>query len=241
MASEPLVLIERHEVADGRVRGELVLNRPERRNALIGPLVDELHAGLDELSADGSVGAILVRGAGGFFCAGMDLKARRADPPPPWVAGFPDAWADFHAAMFACSKLTIAVLQGAAIAGGTGLAFSCDVLIAADDVRFHVAEVGLGMVAPMNVVWLEYKYGVAKAIEFVVGGQPYDGPALVAAGVALSSFPAERTLDEARAYADAVATNDLAAMAASKSMIRSLSEVGDFRERLRAAQQHARG
>ena len=82
---------------------------------------------------------------------------------------------------------------------------------------------------------------IVQAIEFVVGGQPYDGPALVAAGVALKSVPAERALDEARAYADAVAKNDLAAMAGSKSMIRSLSEVGDFRERLRAAQRHGRG
>jgi enoyl-CoA hydratase/carnithine racemase len=240
MPDEQLVLVERHEVEDGRTRGELVLNRPERRNALIGPLVDQLHAGLDELSADDAVRAILVRGAGGFFCAGMDLRARREDPPPDWVAGFQDTWADFHAAMFECPKLTIGVLEGAAIAGGTGLALSCDVLIAADDVRFHVAEVGLGMLAPMNAVWLEYKYGVAKAIEFVVGGQPYDGPALVAAGLALTSVPGDRVLDEARGYADAVSGNDVAAMAGSKSMIRSLSDVGDFRERLRVAQQHGR-
>ncbi|MHB8576308.1 MAG: enoyl-CoA hydratase/isomerase family protein, partial [Dehalococcoidia bacterium] len=85
------VLIER----DG-ARGELVLNRPERRNALIGPMVTELRAGLAALVADTEVKAILIRGAGGSFCAGLDLDAFGASPPPAWRANFSEAWASLH-------------------------------------------------------------------------------------------------------------------------------------------------
>ena len=125
MAGDALVRVEREGA-----RGELVLNRPQRRNALIRPLVEELHAGLDELVADDAVNAILIRGEGGTLCAGLDLKARKDEPE--LMAGFGPTWAAYHAAVYDCPKPIIGALEGAAIAGGSGLALSCDFLIATE-------------------------------------------------------------------------------------------------------------
>ena len=125
MAGDVLVRVERQGA-----RGELVLNRPQRRNALIRPLVEELHAGLDELVADEAVNAILIRGEGGTLCAGLDLKARKEEPE--LLANFGPTWASYHAAVYDCPKPIIGALEGAAIAGGSGLALSCDFLIATE-------------------------------------------------------------------------------------------------------------
>jgi enoyl-CoA hydratase/carnithine racemase len=231
MNAEPLVLVER-EVQ----RGELVLNRPARRNALIGPVVEALRAGLAELVADEGIHVILIRGAGGAFCAGLDLDAFAEDPPPPWRAGYSALWADLHADIYACPKPVVGALEGPAIAAGSALALACDVLIAGDGCRFQVAEARMGMAAPVNTVWLMLKYGMARALEFGVGAQPYNGPALVQRGLALKSVPDADVLAEARAYADLLAANKPAGMAGVKNNIRLLSGVADFRELIASVQ-----
>ncbi len=235
MHETPLVLVERYGA-----RGELVLNRPEKRNALTGPLVEQLIAGLAELVSDPSVHVILIRGAGGTFCAGRDRDAFAAEPPQPWVATFSRRTAELHTSLYHCPKVTVGVLEQAAIAAGSALALACDVLIAGDAARFHVAEVGMGMPAAINIVWLELKYGVARAIEFAACGQPYTGSELAARGLALRSVPDARVLVEARTYADDLTRNGPAAVATAKQMIRALGGEADFGARVERAQRMAR-
>jgi enoyl-CoA hydratase/carnithine racemase len=230
MADDALVRVEREGA-----RGELVLNRPQRRNALIRPLVEELHAGLDQLTADDGVNAILMRGEGGTLCAGLDLKARRDEPE--LMADFGPTWASYHTAVYACPKPIIGALEGAAIAGGSGLALSCDFLVAGEGARLHVSEVKMGMQAPINLVWLQLKFGYAAAMELVVGGQPFSGGELVARGIAVKAVPDGEVVAEARAYADALAENDPAAMAGVKAALRKLTGIDDFQAHITAVQQ----
>ena len=82
MTSEAPILVEQH----GR-RLELVLNRPDRKNSLIGPLVEALRDAVLDAAEDDSVGCILLRGAGGVFCSGLDLKAFGQDPEPDMGIG----------------------------------------------------------------------------------------------------------------------------------------------------------
>lgn len=235
MSDAPVVLIERHEAV-----GELVLNRPHRRNAITGPLVDALHAGLDELVADADVRVILIRGAEGTFCAGNDLKEFRAEPRPAWLADHGQRWADFHAALFGCPKPIVGALEGHAIAAGSALALACDFLIAGEEAQLHVAEVALGLgPAPVNSVWLEWKYGAGRAQEFVVGGLPYTGRALANRGMALRAVPDDRVVEEARMLAARLADNSGESMARAKALVRRLSGVPDaeaFRRRIEEAQ-----
>lgn len=232
MSDEPLVLVERYGP-----RGELVLNRPEKRNALSGPLVEQLIAGLAQLVADDSVRVILLRGAGGTFCAGRDRDAFAAKPPPAWLAQFGSLVTQMHGALYDCPKVTVGALERAAIAAGSALALACDLLITGDGARFHVAEVGMGLAAPLNVVWLQLKHGAARTLEFAAGGQPYLGAELVACGIALKSVPDDRVLDEARAYCDRLAGNDPLAVATVKRTIRLLAGDVDFPARVRLAQE----
>eukprot|EP01047_Picozoa_sp_COSAG01_P053326 COSAG01_NODE_5703_length_4087_cov_14.995737_3_plen_263_part_00 len=213
--------------------GELVLNRPHRKNALSPSLVALLAEGLETLIHDESVRAILIRGNGPppssdqpgaqWLCSGVDLKEqRRLRATTGSDGGQAEAWARFHAAMYACPKMTVGVLEGGAIAGGTGLAFACDVLIAGEHARFHVAEVNFGMAAPFNVVWCQLKHGSALALEMIAGGQPYSGQQLVQKGVAVRCVADADVLAAARDYAAKIAANDGGAMAMVKDMIKAV-------------------
>ena len=234
MSDAPIVLIERLERT-----GELILNRPHRRNAMTGPLVDALLTGLEELIADDEIRVILIRGAEGTFCAGNDLKEFRAEPRPAWLADHGDRWANFHAALFGCPKPIVGALEGHAIAAGSALALACDFLIAGEEAQLHVAEVALGLgPAPVNSVWLEWRFGAGRAQEFVAGGLPYTGRALANRGLALRAVPDEHVVDEARALAERLAENDGTSMARAKALVRRLSGVPDaeaFRSRIELA------
>ena len=84
---------------------ELVLNRPERRNAIDGLLADALLAQLSALNADDTLRAIVLRGAGGALCSGLDLKAFNAEPPPEWLPRFAPTWHAVHLALLQCPQV----------------------------------------------------------------------------------------------------------------------------------------
>ena len=220
---------------DGR-RGELVLNRPERKNSLIGPLVEELLAGLRQLEAEPEIGSILIRGAEGGFCAGLDLKEFRAEPPPPWREEFSACWCAFHAACFDCSKPIVGALEGFAIAGGSGLALACDLLIVGDGAFLEVAEARLGMGAPMNVAWLRIKVGLTRTYEMVMAAERYYGADLVRMGLAMESVPDAEVLAKARALADRLAGFPPEGHAATKRMVARLAPFEDAHAYFEAAQ-----
>ncbi len=174
-----LVLVELEEGI-----GELVLNRPARRNSLIGPMVNELAEGLRSLSSNADCNVIIIRGNEGYFCAGLDLKAFAEDPPPAWRAHFNSDWLNFHNDIFNCPKPVLGALEGFAIAGGSALAFACDFLVVGKNSFLHVAEVEKGLKAPINTAWLSIRFSYACALKILVQGQRYYGDELVDLGIA---------------------------------------------------------
>ena len=210
----------------GNEVGELVLNRPNRKNSLTPEVAKQLLAGLRTLEADDAVKAIVLRGSGAFFCAGLDLKEMaKHRKETNSDGGFGEAWRVFHKAMYICSKPTICCLEGGAIAGGTGLALSADYIITDESAFFHVAEVNFGMAAPWNVIWLTLKFGAAAAMWLAVGGQRLDGTELERRGIALRAVDGN-ALEESRALAGLLAKNDGKAMRLNKEMIQSV-QLGD--------------
>jgi len=164
--------------------GELILNRPRQRNALIGPLVLELQRGLDMLVEDDSVKAIVLRGAEGYFCAGLDLRAFAQDPAPDWRHEFQANWAQLHKTFFLANKPVIGALEGFAIAGGSALALACDFLVIGEQAFFHIAEVERGMMAPINIVWLRIRHSYGLALKMALLGQRHYGESLYRLGIA---------------------------------------------------------
>jgi methylglutaconyl-CoA hydratase len=125
----------------------IVLNRPERSNAIDQRMLDALAQQFAERAADERTRIVVLSGAGKHFCSGADLVARASEPEPSTAQ---TSIVDMLAALDRLPKPTIAVVHGAAIGGGAALAACCDVVLAADDAFFSIPEVRVGM-PPLGV------------------------------------------------------------------------------------------
>lgn len=160
----PSLLIER----DGRVL-HLTINRPEKRNALNLELCRALADALDAADADPGIGAILLSANGKAFCSGMDLsEVLTADQ---------EAVSDFHERLFSIghrlSTPVVAAVQGAAIAGGTGLVAACHVAVAADDAVFGLTEIRIGLWPFVILRAMVRAMGERRAMELCLTGRTF--------------------------------------------------------------------
>ena len=152
----------------------VTLNRPSVRNAMSLRMVDELLDVLARAEAAGAVRAIVLRGAGGHFCAGADLKDMAAARQRE-AAGDADAMAAANArfgalcAAFARTGLaTVAVLEGAVMGGGLGLACVADVVLAGRDAQLRLPETSLGLVPAQIAPFLVERVGASQARRLAV-------------------------------------------------------------------------
>jgi enoyl-CoA hydratase/carnithine racemase len=198
----------------------LVLNRPERRNALTGPLATQLADALEAANANETLNVIVVRGAGDAFCSGLDLKEFGQDPQPDWVPDFPAEWRRVHTAIFDSPKIVIGALQRAAINGGASLALACDFLIAGETSFLQVGEIQQNMGAPMNLAWLTLRHSEAVAARVALLGDRLAGPTLVGLGLAYACVPDDEVLDAVDALAERLATHDRGGVRQVKSALR---------------------
>ncbi len=151
-ASESPVLIERH---DGWAT--VTLNRPERRNAITGPMMDALADAIDELSADGDVAAIVLRGAEGAFSSGVDLTELQAGHP--WASTFHLSLRRAHIALYLCACPIVVALERYGINGSAALALSGDLVVAGEGAFLQIGEIVMGARMPMNAAWVRLKAG----------------------------------------------------------------------------------
>jgi enoyl-CoA hydratase/carnithine racemase len=149
----------------------LTINRPERRNALSWPVVAELRSLVAEAKADDAVHAVVLTGAGDqAFCAGADLDT---------MAG--DGWYELHASrgqlaalfedLWSLGKPTIARVRGYALAGGFGLALSCDFVVCSDDAVFGTPEINVGLWPYMITVPILRAMPPKRALELMLTGR----------------------------------------------------------------------
>lgn len=154
----------------------LTLNRPAVRNAMSLRMVAELHQALAIAERSGAVRVVVLRGAGGHFCAGGDIRdmaAARTLPAAPGVDRVSEVNAKFGelCAAFARTPLAlVAVLEGTVMGGGFGLACVADVALAGESVAFRLPEVTLGVVPAQIVPYLVERIGVSQARRLAVSG-----------------------------------------------------------------------
>ncbi len=184
---------------------EIVLNRPARRNAVTGPLAKRLHEEIVAATEDDEVAVLLLRGAGGAFCSGLDLGEFRADPPPDWMPAFSGLWLDVHAALYDCPKPIVAALERFAINAGSALALAADLLVAGEQAFLHVGEIQMGMAAPMNMAWLRLRHPESVAARLAIVGRRYTGPELVRMGVAAEVVDDDAVVDRSRELSATIA------------------------------------
>jgi len=217
--TEPLVRrIDRNNVAI------IEFNRPDRKNALIGPMFDELAAHVAAVSNDGSIGAVLLCGAGGAFCSGLDLKEYNADPPPPWLATASESGRRAHVALGACPHPIVVALERYAINGGAAFALAGDLIVTGRDSWLQVGEVRLGMSAPMNLAWLAARYPVATVMQVVLTGARVGGPDLHRLGIAYEVVDDSEVRTRADTLAELIASFPAGAARRLKSATLRLAE-----------------
>lgn len=157
----------------------LTLNRPELRNAMSLALVLELRQALAAAEADGSTRVLVLRGAGGHFCAGGDLRdmagARaRLDEDPEAIAKVSAAFGELCVAFANTGLATVAVLEGTVMGGGFGLACVADVALAAPSATFRLPETSLGVVPAQIAPFLVERLGYSEARRLAVTGGRLD-------------------------------------------------------------------
>ena len=178
--------------------GELILSRPARKNALVGPMVAELRAGLADLLAN-NVRVVLLRGDGGAFCSGIDVDAFAATPA--WRATWPQDWAGFHRDLYNCPAVIVGALERFAINGGASPALACDLLVAGTGSFLMVGEAAVGMHAPMNVAWLRLRTTEAVAAQLALAAGRVPAAELWRLGLVHKLVADEAVLAESQALA----------------------------------------
>jgi enoyl-CoA hydratase len=176
---------------------------------------------LDEVRADPSLRALVLRGAGGAFCAGLDLKAFGATPAPDWVAGFPAAWRRVHVALASLEAVLVVALERFAINGGAALALAGDLAVAGESAFLQVAEIRLGVAAPNNLAWLRLRHPESVAARLALTGDRVGAAELLRLGVATEVVADDRVLGRCRERAAELAACPADGVARLKSSIRA--------------------
>ncbi len=209
--------------------GVVTLCRPERRNALTGPLVEGVLEAVRTFETNGTVRALVLQGAGDSFCAGLDLDAFREDPPQPWRARFKGRWLELHLALRESAIPVVCALERYAIAGGSGLALACDLRVAGESSYLHVSEALLGMTAPLNLAWLTLDVGAARARELVMMARRVPANRLAEMGLVAEVVPDGEVKARALALATELASHPPGPHAATKRVLAAQVPGGDLR------------
>lgn len=192
----------------------ITLNRPQARNAVTQALAIDVAAALDRLDRDDSLTVGILAGAGGNFCAGMDLKAfLRGEKPSIPGRGFAGL------TMAPPEKPLIAAVDGYALAGGMEIALSCDLIVANREAKFGIPEVKRGLAARAGgLLRLPRQLPYRVAMELALTGGFMTAVRASELGLVnrLCEGPA---LDAAKLLADEIGMNGPLAVAASKKVI----------------------
>lgn len=227
----------------------ITMNRTERLNAMGGGLSERIREHWETVNADDDVWAAILTGAGRAFCAGADLKDRNERGVPdesssPLLRGA-SSWAPVQT-----WKPTIAAINGYCVAGGFGVAMSCDVRLAAESAQFAITEVKVNGLFPGR---LEYFPTIGVACEMLIWGQYCSAQRMKEINFVNKVVPDDQLMEEALRWAELVCENAPTSVRMTKqwvylaqgmnpyqqlqfrnSLFRSLTQMDDFREGPRA-------
>jgi enoyl-CoA hydratase len=194
----------------------ITLNRPAAKNAMTRAMAETIAAALDDLDS-GDIPVSVLTGAGGVFCAGMDLKGflrgERPSIPGRGFGGLTEA---------PPRKPLIAAVEGWALAGGFELVLACDLVVAGAGARFGIPEVKRGLVAAAGgLVRLPDRLPPALASELALTGDPMPAQRLYDAGLVNAVVDDGSALERALELAARIARNGPLAVAASKELMRA--------------------
>jgi len=207
----------------------LTLNRPEKRNALSPELALELSQTLNRIKTDESVKMIVITGKGTAFCAGADLGYLKKISAFTDKENFEDSkiLADLFYEIYSFPKLTVALLNGPALAGGFGLALCCDYIFAASEgVKVGFTEVRIGFIPAIVMNFLIRRINLYAAYHLAVSGSIISAKEASEIGIIQEIFPEDDLLDNSLNYfGKLLEQNSFSAMIQTKKLFQSLLEV----------------
>ena len=215
-----------YEVRDAKAY--VTLNRPERLNAIDDVMPGEIRAAVDEANSDDDVRVIVVAGAGRAFCAGYDLKefaegrgSGRWRQTHPWdpIRDYREMRrnTDDFFTLWRSLKPTIAKVHGYAVAGGSDIALSCDLVVMADDAKIGYPPARVWG-CPTTAMWV-YRLGAERAKRMLLTGDTIDGTTAAEWGLVVEAVPAADLDAAVERLADRIAGVPINQLVMQKLMI----------------------
>ncbi len=202
----------------------LTMNRPERLNAFDIPMAREMGRALTAAEKDPRVRVVVLSGAGGNFSAGGDVKAMYAAltaDPGDYIRRLSRSMHTVISRIARLEKPVIASVAGVAAGGSVGLAFVCDLIIAAETARFIMAFVRIGGSPDGGTTYfLSRLLGPKKAAELAFTGDPLEAAEALRLGVVNCVVPEEKLAEITEQWAERLAAQPPRAVAAAKALIR---------------------
>jgi methylglutaconyl-CoA hydratase len=208
------------QLAYDRGLATITLNRPEKRNAISFELIDDLLRALDEIAKSEAI-VLILTGAGKAFCSGMDLDNLKAllGRSPEQNLEDSRTMVQLFRSLYEFPKVTIAAVNGAAIAGGTGLALLCDFTLAVPEAKFGYTEVRIGFVPAIVSTFLLRQVGEKQARDLLLSGRLFDADEAARMGLINEVVPPEKLMTRAHELAALLMENSPASLRATKQLL----------------------
>jgi methylglutaconyl-CoA hydratase len=204
---------------DARV-ATITLNRPDKRNAISFELIDDLIQALEEVAKSDAL-VVILTGAGKAFCSGMDLDNLKAllGRSPEQNLQDSQTMVRLFRALYEFPKVTIAAVNGAAIAGGAGLALLCDFTLAVPEAKFGYTEVRIGFVPAIVSTFLLRQVGEKQARDLLLTGRLFGADEAARMGLINEILPPENLMTRARELAALLMENSPSSLRATKQLL----------------------
>jgi len=204
---------------DARV-ATITLNRPDKRNAISFELIDDLLQALEEVAKSDAL-VVILTGAGKAFCSGMDLDNLKGllGRSPEQNLQDSQTMVRLFRALYEFPKVTIAAVNGAAIAGGTGLALLCDFTLAVPEAKFGYTEVRIGFVPAIVSTFLLRQVGEKQARDLLLTGRLFGADEAARMGLINEILPPENLMTRARELAALLMENSPSSLRATKQLL----------------------
>jgi methylglutaconyl-CoA hydratase len=203
----------------------ITLNRPDKRNAISYELIDDLIAALEQ-AASSAAQIVILTGAGKAFCSGMDLDNLKQLTGRTHEQNLQDSetMASLFRTLYDCPKPTIAAVNGAAIAGGTGLATLCDFTLAVPEAKFGYTEVRIGFVPGIVSSYLIANVGEKRARDLLLTGRLFDAEEAYRFGLVTEIVQPDQLMPRALHLAAQLMENSPASLRATKALLSSYTK-----------------
>jgi methylglutaconyl-CoA hydratase len=209
-------------------KGTIILNRPDKKNALNANVVMELKDAFSQLQQSKDVKVIILRASGTVFSAGADLAYLQLLQKNSYEDNLKDSnhLKELYLQIYTSQKPVIAQVQGHAIAGGCGLAAVCDFVFSSNTANFGYTEVRIGFIPALVMVFLLRKIGEGRAKELLLGGNLIDAVTAQQYGLINYITTSEDLEPAVESFADALVTkNSASSMRMTKEMITGIGSM----------------